>query len=774
MTKPESYTATDRRPRAPELLAPAGDFDCALAAFAAGADAVYLGLKSFSARAEAGNFTLAQLREILAFARSLSPGRKIYVTLNTLVYEAEIPALCDTLAALSDIRPDALIVQDLGVAAIARRCFPSLELHASTQLVAHNIQGVRALAALGFSRVVAARELSLEELRGICARGGAEIEVFVHGALCYSISGLCLFSAVENARSGNRGRCAYCCRQSCETPDGRKILPFSMRDLRLDGFLGELAAAGAASLKIEGRMKSPLYVASAISYYRHLLDGEPGGPSVADLETVFSRRTTSFYIPGADRPAEEILDGESLGHLGTRIGTLKRVTKDREGRSWIRFRTERALELHDGLQFVRPGLRPFGLAVTALRTAISRRPAFSVPADSDVEVFLPVERIRELSRSGESPLREGAAVYCSASEAVRRAFPVPSFRPSSVDCGTPAEISVSLSPDGVSASAPAFGVTVSVAAPLEKARNSALTPDAVRKAFSRTGGTEWSFGGISVLDPDSLFAPPAALNALRRELVAKLAAAAADSRARRAAEAFASLPAFSASGRASARSLKIRLDQVESASVEGFAETVVSIGRASSPGVLSALSRPGFQCGTVRLALPVWTRDCDFPALAETVRALAGNGFVRWEAADLAGLSLLRESGVEDVTADWTLYAFNRAACAQLAALGVRRFTVSPENTRENIENLSRVAAPEPVFLEEQRIPLFISAVKPGTRGAEFLRLKSGAELGVSSIDGLWITARKHRTKFNPPPGASTRLDLSWDKYALPHKSGQG
>ena len=188
-----------------ELLAPAGSFEIARAAFAAGADAVYLGLDAFSARAEAVNFSPDELRQLLAYARAAGD-KKVYVTFNTLVNDEEMPAAVEKLAILDELRPDGLIVQDLGVARLVRRHFPALALHASTQLVAHNLESVLALKELGFSRVVLARELPLEDIQSIAKRCGVEIEVFVHGALCYALPGRCLFSGMATDRSGHRGR----------------------------------------------------------------------------------------------------------------------------------------------------------------------------------------------------------------------------------------------------------------------------------------------------------------------------------------------------------------------------------------------------------------------------------------------------------------------------------------------------------------------------------------------------------------------------------------
>ena len=265
-----------------ELLSPAGDFETALAAFDAGADAVYCGLADFSARAFAKNLSFEDLGHLVRFAHA--KGRKVYVTFNTLVDEVDVEQAVETLSRLEEIGPDALIVQDLGVARLCRRHFPALALHASTQLVAHNLEGVLALKDVGFTRVVLARELSLAEIASISKRcGGLELECFIHGALCYSISGLCLFGAMEKGRSGNRGKCPYCCRMGYGQPVNPYI--FSMKDLRLGEDVRKLVDAGVVSLKIEGRMKSSLYVAAVTKFYRQILQsGNDGDPTTLNFK----------------------------------------------------------------------------------------------------------------------------------------------------------------------------------------------------------------------------------------------------------------------------------------------------------------------------------------------------------------------------------------------------------------------------------------------------------------------------------------------------------
>ena len=765
--------------RAGELLSPAGDFETALAAFAAGAAAVYCGLPDFSARAFAKNLTVEELGNLVAYARSQNPPRRVYVTFNTLVDECRLEDVVRTLASLDRVGPDALIVQDLGVARICRRYFPSLELHASTQLVAHNLEGVLALKELGFRRVVLSRELSLEEISLVARRCGAlktaadgrpetELECFVHGALCYSISGLCLFGAMEKGRSGNRGACPYCCRQSVKASDGAASYPFSMKDLRLGDDARRLVEAGVTSLKIEGRMKSALYVASVTRYYREILDrgmGKGVGTvTVEDLETVFSRRTTELYFHG--RPnvaggADSPIDPTSLGHLGAFIGTVKRVTKDREGRRWLCFHTQRALEKHDGLQFeaVNAEGRHLGLGIAEMFAANPHRPTFAVEAGTDVEILLP-ERRDGASPDEWSALRPGSGIFCSMSNAVKRMFPAPSFRPSDCEGVCRIDVEVELRRDGIFCRAVSpLAAEASAAITLERAKSPERTKEGVRRAFEKLGGTGYRLGDIVVNDPEGLFAPMSALNALRRELVEKLDAA-------RSAEGEAKLSAALDSlsepppsvadepMETPLRTLKIRLGQKVPAGE--WDEIVVAVDPDGfDPGELSDLGSPD----RLRIALPVYTSEPDFNRLRSLVKRLVREGFAKWEASDLATLRMLKSLGVADITADWTLGAMNSQSLALLSSLGVRRFVASPENSKANLRDLSE-SGYRVEFLAQQSTPLFISLTRPASDPDAL-----GGGLACFRRGDLWVTTRDTPRTFEVPPSAPSRIDLSWSPH---------
>ena len=280
--------------KTPEILAPAGGREQLTAAVRCGADAVYLGAPDFNARRGAENFTDADLREAVRLCHER--GVKVYVTLNTLVFDRELPALYATAKTVAEAGADAVLVQDFAVARALRELCPDLPLHASTQMAVHNAAGAELLAKEGLTRVVLARELSLDEIREIRRRTSVELEVFVHGAHCMAASGNCYLSAALGERSGNRGLCAQPCRLDWKSRTGRPFA-LSLKDMSLLDHAAELCEAGVDSLKIEGRLKRPEYVAAAVTALRRALAGERYDK--ATLQNVFSRGGfTDGYLLG--------------------------------------------------------------------------------------------------------------------------------------------------------------------------------------------------------------------------------------------------------------------------------------------------------------------------------------------------------------------------------------------------------------------------------------------------------------------------------------------
>ncbi len=301
-----------------ELLSPAGSMEALKAAVQNGADAVYLGCGSFNARQNAKNFTPQTLTEAVKYCHVR--GVAVHLALNTLVSDREMEELCELIRHAYYAGVDAFIVQDLAVVQQCRRIAPKIPLHGSTQLTVHNLPGVQLLAAWGLKRVVLSRELNREEIRSICANSPIEIEVFGHGALCMCYSGQCYLSAVIGGRSGNRGRCAQPCRQSYGYGRWENQYPLSLKDNCLVSYVQELEEMGVASLKLEGRMKKPEYVATVTSVYRRAIDeGIATREMVAELATAFNR--------------QGFTDGYYLGKTGKKMFGIRK--DEREDKTWL-------------------------------------------------------------------------------------------------------------------------------------------------------------------------------------------------------------------------------------------------------------------------------------------------------------------------------------------------------------------------------------------------------------------------------------------------------
>ncbi len=273
-----------------ELLAPAGSFECLVAAVQSGADAVYLSGKAFGARSFAANFDNDEIKKAIDYCHIRDA--KVYVTINTIVSDFEIDEIGEYLLFLNEIGADGIIVQDLGVVEIAKKLVPDLPVHASTQMTIHNSEGVRALEKLGVKRTVLSRELSLENIKEISRHTSSELEIFGHGALCMSYSGQCLMSSIIGGRSGNRGKCAQPCRLLYSVNSkNKKAFYMSLKDLSSLEHIKTFKEMGVASLKIEGRMKGPAYVAAVVSVYRKYIDNPQriDKKDIKLLDSIFNR-----------------------------------------------------------------------------------------------------------------------------------------------------------------------------------------------------------------------------------------------------------------------------------------------------------------------------------------------------------------------------------------------------------------------------------------------------------------------------------------------------
>ena len=335
-----------------ELLSPAGDFKCLKAAIQNGANSVYLGTDVFSARAFASNFNLDELEKAIQYAKIR--GVKTHLTLNTLITDTEFESAINVAKKAYELGIDAIIVQDLGLAMELMKLFPDLPIHGSTQMTVHNLNGALELQDLGFKRVVLARELSVNEIDYICKNTDIQIETFIHGAICISYSGQCLFSSILGGRSGNRGKCAGPCRLPFELLENNKSINsgylLSTRDLCGLDFIPNLINAGVKSFKIEGRMKSPEYVATVTRIYRKYIDlALSGNEYIIDendkkeLLQVFNRGMSS---PGhlSNEGNKDLVFKEKPNNMGLYLG---KVQKYNSNKGYITVKLNEPVEIGD-------------------------------------------------------------------------------------------------------------------------------------------------------------------------------------------------------------------------------------------------------------------------------------------------------------------------------------------------------------------------------------------------------------------------------------------
>lgn len=768
-----------------ELLAPGGSLEAALAGLSAGADAVYVGLERFSARADARNLSPRDLEELCAWARPR--GKRVYATVNTLVRDAEFAGpdgVCAALETCAAAGVDAIIVQDAGVARVARRCFPELRLHASTQMAVHNLEGARAAADAGFARVTLARELGLDEIREIARGFRGEVECFAQGALCYAYSGLCLYSAILRGRSGNRGACAYPCREAFRAADGSEALCFSMMDLGAAALAADFAAAGVASLKIEGRKKSPVYVGAAVRLWRGILDGTLSGAALREaereLKTVFSRPWTELHLRA--RRGVAVIDPETTGHRGVPVGRVEAA-----GRGWLQFRPTLPIEAHDGLQVELPGeTRPFGFAVEGLVTR-DGRDVFRVDSGTDVQIDVPANAPR---------IPVGTRLYLSSSQALKRKYRVDLPNPKDFRRRLPLRVVAAPGPDGtvaVRATAADGSATFSAESVLPGPLPAPRNPDAMRRALAEAFGKvgETPFVLESLDWPDPPFLPVSRLNALRRELADALQAQWLAWRAARVEEAarFAETAPALPPPLAAAPALVVKTDQPDALreALSGTAgdlrlgEVVVEWSPALREDALEALRAALPASIPLRRAIPAVVRAWDRPALRSWIRDALDRGDALWEIANPGGLGLLRELAPDapalDVSADWPLYVWNRAAAAEWASRGITRFTLSPEDSTDNARVLADAFPNRLVWVVHRDPPLFLSencpqaaraGVCPGPSRCHYqgetLSNRAGETVQVVNRNCRFATLLAEPVVLPPPPGLPVipRADFLW------------
>ncbi|MBP2655495.1 MAG: peptidase [Firmicutes bacterium] len=508
-----------------ELLAPAGSREAFTAALESGADAIYLGGRHFGARQYADNFDDDELKAAIREAHLR--GVLVYVTVNTLVDDSEFPELATYLHMLYTAGVDAVIVQDVGVAALARRIVPGLKLHASTQMTVHNLAGVKYLAEIGFDRVVLARELSLKDIEFICRNSSVEIEVFIHGALCISYSGQCLMSSMIGGRSGNRGKCAQPCRLPYTLVDahGTDVLTgvdagnylLSPKDLCGIELLPKFIEAGVGSLKVEGRMKRPEYVAIVVDSYRRSIDAyyrDKQGFNVPEedprsMAQLFNRGfTTAYWL---ERPGRTMMSDRRPNNRGVYVGrVLFCQYKDKQAT----IKLDQPLAVGDIIDFwIKVGGRT---NVTVKSIQMDGKNVESAPAGA--EVIIPVDMAVKAGdrvfKTYDASLMEKARAFFTSGSAVRR-IPVEVTVTAAV--GEPLVVTVRDDEGNIGVGRTDFLAENALKRPLDEAM--------VAKQLGRLGTTVFAMGQLNWDIKGSIMVPVSELNEARRRAIAELEAA---------------------------------------------------------------------------------------------------------------------------------------------------------------------------------------------------------------------------------------------------------
>ena len=473
-----------------ELLAPAGTYEAFIAAVENGADAIYLGGKLFNARANAANFEINELAEMVKYAHLRNV--KIYLTMNTLLSDKELVEALDFAYEIYKIEIDGVIVQDLGLAKILHEYLPTLPLHASTQMTIYNLAGIEELEKLGFTRAVLARELSLKEIEYICNNTDMEIEIFVHGALCVSYSGQCLMSSMIGDRSGNRGKCAQPCRLPYKLFENEKEISsgylLSPKDLSTLELLNKFP--NIKSLKIEGRMKSPEYVATVVKTYRKYLDIANNSSTYSvenedkqNLAQVFNRGGFSTaYLE--NKQGKDMMCYEKPKHWGLYVGKV--ISYD--GKRYITVSNAEKLHIGDGIEI-------WNKSNNSPSTIVSEI------------IGNKIGRITGNIRSGDLVYKTSdKELNVNAKESYSRGFK----KRTNIDM----QISI-LANTPISLTINDYTYTSNIVA--ETANNSAITKETIATQFSKTGNTPFSINNINIILDDNLFLPVSVLNSIRRD-----------------------------------------------------------------------------------------------------------------------------------------------------------------------------------------------------------------------------------------------------------------
>lgn len=737
-----------------ELLAPVGSRDALIAAIEGGANAVYLGGKMFGARHYAPNFTDEELAEAIRTAHLKEVS--VYVTVNTLVDNNELEPLIDYLKYLYLIGVDAIIVQDVGVARVARAVVPEMPIHASTQMTVHNLEGVKLLASQGFSRVVLAREMSLDDIRKICAGSPIEIEVFIHGALCISYSGQCLMSSLIGGRSGNRGKCAQPCRlpYTLVNRQGENVLQaedagnylLSPKDFNTLELLPELIGAGVASLKIEGRMKRPEYVAVVVDTYRRAINSYQSAKEEfqyqlqdqKDLAQIFNRGFTTAYLNG--KQGRNMMSDRRPNNRGVRAGRILKYFADSKT---ALIKLEEALHIGDILEFwVKVGGR-----VSSEITWIKINNKEVTETAAGTEVLIPLKSfVRANDRAFkvfDALLMEKARSFFESNSSVSR---IPVTATVEAVLNKPLKIRIK-DPHGNIGIAQTEFIC-------EKALKRPINEEIINKQLERMGNTVFRLEALTCNIEGELMVPVSEINEARRQAVEALEKMRLLRYERSPlpevkVEIPQLLPPAAPQGKVERTELNVNVDSLEkvNAALRGGADWILFGGDTYDHRVIpeteyiQAIELVRKQGKKIILNTPRLTKPWQMDGISREIQFFNNLQPDAINVCNLGTLSLARQISKLPILGDYSLNAYNAAAIAFFKDLGLHGLTLSPELNFAQVENLGRYSGIELECIFHGRLELMISEYC--TMGSFLGSLHSGSCQQVCTKEKYWLKDRK-------------------------------
>lgn len=687
-----------------DLLSPVGDFDCLKAAVQNGANSVYFGSDLFSARAFASNFNLQQLEEAILYAKTR--GVKTNLTLNTLVSDDEFAEAFKLAKKAYEFGIDAIIVQDLGLAKQLIKHFPDLDIHASTQMSIHNLQGVLKMQEFGFKRVVLARELSIQEIEYICNNSNIEIECFIHGALCISYSGQCLFSSMIGGRSGNRGKCAQPCRLPYQLLENDKKIDqghlLSTRDLCGLDFIPDLINAGVTCLKIEGRMKNPEYVATVTRIYRKYIDlAESGKKYVIDendrktLLQVFNRGMSS---PGhlSNEPNKNLVFKDKPNNMGLFLGKVEKYNKNK---GYITVKLKEPIEVGDTISLEKENgtynvselmLKDKNIKETFIgQTVTIGRMKGSINLGDKI-YKMSSKKLNLLAQ--ESIKSENRKIDLNCKVIIKKDIPIQINVTSANNLSIYSNLNICYKSEVIP----------------EDAKNRPLEKDKVLAQINKTTDSIYNFKNIDIELDDDLFLPKiSALNELRRNALEQVYDFAVDNVKRDYSKCtYDNLLPLSnnnvdkiviGAAKTGKKEISVLLNilnlDFDYSKLEGIDNIYVPLKYFSNTkysGILEVLQQKFKIYIYMPTIIKANYRNLFYNNIENTIEKYDIKGFVVSNISNLKLLENVLENKNSDfkLIANYTFNVFNKYSVNELKDLGISRFTISPESNKNIITNL--------------------------------------------------------------------------------------